>query len=425
MIVPSIDLMKGHAVQLRGGRELVINAGDPRPLAEKFGRIGEVAVIDLDAAMCRGSNATVIKDLLQLAPCRVGGGIRDVKTAIHWLDSGARKVILGTAAKPEIIRELPRERVIVALDALDGEVVVDGWQTKTSVPIEDRIDELREYVAGFLITMVEREGRLVGADMNRMQQLASRADGVRITAAGGVATVDEIAQLDRLGIEAQVGMALYSGRFDLADSVFALLNSDRSDQLIPTVVAGANGRALGLAYSNIDSLRVAINDGVGAYYSRQRGLWIKGALSGNTQRLLAVDVDCDRDTLRFTVEQRGTGFCHQDTATCWGPHSGLAALEARVIDRLADPPTGSYTARLIHDSELLSSKITEEAAEFIDATDPVHIAEEAADLLYFVMVRLQQAGISTSDVEAILDKRALNVTRRPGNAKTFSTGARL
>ena len=96
MIIPSIDLMNGNAVQLVGGKEMALDAGDPRPIAEKFGRVGEIAVIDLDAALSQGSNREVIEDLLKLAPCRVGGGIRDVETALDWLDKGARKVILGT-----------------------------------------------------------------------------------------------------------------------------------------------------------------------------------------------------------------------------------------------------------------------------------------------------------------------------------------
>jgi len=101
VIVPSIDLQSGAAVQLIGGEEKAIDAGDPRPIADRFGRAGEVAVIDLDAAMGAGSNEDTIRDLLDIAPCRVGGGIRDIETAIKWLDLGARKVILGTAATPE------------------------------------------------------------------------------------------------------------------------------------------------------------------------------------------------------------------------------------------------------------------------------------------------------------------------------------
>ena len=128
MIIPSIDLEGGHAVQLIGGEEKALDAGDPRPLAQLYGRVGEIAVIDLDKALGKGENGETIQDLLDITPCRVGGGIRDVETAIAWLDRGATKIILGTAAKPEILKQLPPERVIVALDAKHGEVVVEGWQ---------------------------------------------------------------------------------------------------------------------------------------------------------------------------------------------------------------------------------------------------------------------------------------------------------
>ncbi|HLO40675.1 MAG TPA: HisA/HisF-related TIM barrel protein, partial [Phycisphaerales bacterium] len=106
MIIPSIDLMDGQTVQLIQGKTRELEAGDPRPLAEKFGQVGEIAVIDLDAAMGKGSNEALIKDLLRRARVRVGGGIRDVETAMKWLDAGAEKVILGTRAVPEILEKL-------------------------------------------------------------------------------------------------------------------------------------------------------------------------------------------------------------------------------------------------------------------------------------------------------------------------------
>ena len=114
MIVPSIDIANGEAVQLIGGREQALKAGDPLPLARNFGRVGEVAVIDLDAALSQGSNAEQIRDLLPLVPCRVGGGIREVSTAIGWLDAGAHTVIFGTAATPQVLSDLPKDRVIAA-----------------------------------------------------------------------------------------------------------------------------------------------------------------------------------------------------------------------------------------------------------------------------------------------------------------------
>ena len=420
MIIPSIDLMGGQAVQLIGGKERAIEAGDPRPIAERFRLAGEIAVIDLDAALGQGDNRALIEELVKLAPCRVGGGIRDVETAIRWLDAGAAKVILGTAAKPEILRELPRERVIAALDAVEGEVVTHGWTTRTGASIDDRMAELAPHVGGFLVTFVEREGRMQGTDMTATRRLVDAAGKARLTVAGGFTTAEDIALADRVGADAQVGMALYSGRLNLADAIAAPLKSDRADGLWPTVVCDVPGRALGLVYSNLESLRVAVERRVGAYHSRSRGLWVKGQTSGATQELLKIDLDCDRDALRFTVAQAGAGFCHLDTWTCWGKDGGLPELARLTAARRADAPEGSYTRRLFEEAGLLDAKLVEEAGELAQASNPEDVAHEAADLLYFAMVAMARAGVSLSDVEAVLERRARKVTRRRGDAKPAS-----
>jgi phosphoribosyl-ATP pyrophosphohydrolase len=418
VIVPSIDLMDGQTVQLVGGKTKVLEAGDPRPIAEKFRLAGEIAVIDLDAALSRGSNAALIKGLLPHARCRVGGGIRSVQAAMDWLDAGAVSVILGTMAKPEILRELPRERVIAALDAVDGQVVVEGWTQGTGATITDRMRELREHVSGFLVTFVEREGRLGGTNLDAVAALVEAAGGARVTIAGGVTTPEDVAAIDRLGADAQVGMALYTGRMDLGDAIAAPLVSDRPDGLFPTVVCDEHGTALGLAYSNAESLREAVRLQRGVYQSRKRGLWIKGESSGATQQLLAIDLDCDRDALRFTVRQTPPGFCHKDTWTCWGGDRGITDLSRKLAERLAEAPAGSYTRRLLEDPALLRSKLVEEANELAEATEPDHVAAEVADVMYFALVAMVRAGVPLSQVEAHLDARALKVRRRPGNAKS-------
>ncbi len=417
MIIPSIDLMGGQTVQLVGGKDKALDAGDPRPILENFRRVGEVAVVDLDAALGKGSNADLIQDLVKMGPCRVGGGIRDVNTAMAWLDRGATKVVLGTAAKPEILRELPKERVIAALDARHGEVVVEGWQTGTGRTITDRMTELRDYVGGFLVTFVEREGRLQGIDLARVKELVDAAGGVDLTVAGGVTTPEDVAEIDRMGAHAQVGMALYTGKFDLASALGAMLSSDRPDGLWPTVVVDELGVALGLAYSNEASLRESLVTGKGTYHSRKRGLWRKGETSGADQIVRRVDLDCDRDTLRFVVEQRGPGFCHKETATCWGRHEGLAALEEVIVRRGGGGSTDSYTKRLFDDPGLLRKKLLEEAQELADAKSKGEIVHELADLLYFALVSGRQAGVGLADVARALDERALRVTRRGGDAK--------
>ncbi len=417
MIIPSIDLMDGQAVQLVGGREKAIEAGDPRPIAESFRLAGDVAVIDLDAALSQGSNEALIKDLIRLAPCRVGGGIRSVERAIEWLDAGAERIIMGTAATPELLSQLPKERVMAALDAEHGDVVVEGWRTKTGARITDRMRELREVAGSFLVTFVEREGRMGGSNLDQVKELVEAAGDARLTVAGGVTTPEELAKIDHLGADAQVGMALYSGRMSLADAIAAPLVSDRPDGLWPTVVVDERGCALGLVYSNRESLTKAVELKRGVYHSRSRGLWIKGESSGDTQALLRIDLDCDRDALRFTVRQAGDGFCHLKTRSCWGEDRGLAQLERTLQARLDAAPPGSYTRRLLDDPRLLKAKLIEEAGELAAAETRDEVAWETADVLYFALVAMLRGGASLIDVERELDRRALHVTRRPGNAK--------
>ncbi len=416
MIVPSIDLMGGQTVQLVRGKKLALEAGDPRPLLQRFARVGEVAVIDLDAARGRGDNRALIEELVRAAPCRVGGGIRDLATAYRWLDAGAAKIIIGTAAEPELVGRLPRERVIAALDSRDGEVVTHGWTRGTGRDLLERVGELRELVAGFLVTFVEREGRLEGTDLRRGAAVVAAAGTARVTAAGGVATVKEIADLDAMGADAQVGMALYTGRISLGDAFAAPLLRRSADDLWPSVVADERGTALGLVWSDRASLNAAVDRGLGVYHSRRRGLWVKGETSGATQKLIRVELDCDRDALRFTVLQREPGFCHRETHTCWGEDRGISQLARRLARRVEQAPARSYTGRLLDDPELLRAKLLEEAAELADAHDPAHVAQEAGDLLYFALVAMSRAGVPLSAVDDVLERRALRVTRRSGEA---------
>lgn len=418
MIIPSIDLQGGAAVQLVGGKELEIHAGDPRPFAQRFGLAGEIAVIDLDRAMGKGDNSKTIDELLPLARCRVGGGIRDLPTAIGWLDKGAAKIILGTAARPDILSKLPRERLIAALDAFRGEVVVEGWQRGTGAGILERMHELAPHVGGFLVTFVEREGRMQGTDMARIRELVHAAGRARVTFAGGITTPEEIAEIDRLGADAQVGMAIYSGKLDLADAIAAPMKSDRADGLWPTVVCDEHGRALGLVYSNLASVREAVRTRRGVYWSRSRdALWVKGEQSGALQELIRIDLDCDRDAMRFIVRQSGAGFCHENTWTCWGEDRGLGGLARRLRDRADIAPEGSYTRRVLEDPKLLRAKLIEEARELGAARGTDQVVWEAADVFYFTLVSLARAGVPLADVEAELDRRSLKVVRRRGDAK--------
>src|SRR5437879_11106815 len=352
MIVPSIDLMQGRAVQLRGGRDFVLDGGDPLARLEEFAVAGEVAVVDLDAALGKrgGSNAALIREMVRRAPCRVGGGIRDLDAAREWLDAGAAKIVIGTAASPDFCGALPRERVVAAVDAERGQVVVEGWRTATGASVLERIREVAPLVGGFLFTQVDKEGAMGGFDFQAVAAAVRAAaegegegegeGGARLTAAGGITTATEIAELDRIGADAQVGMALYAGRLGLGEAVAAPLVNPVGD-VWPTVVCDEWGHALGLVWSTRESLARGIAERKGIYWSRSRqALWEKGATSGNTQELVRVDLDCDRDALRFTVRQRGAGFCHLERRSCWPSGFDPDHLARTTTERATRPEQG-------------------------------------------------------------------------------------
>jgi len=419
MIVPSIDIMGGRAVQLRRGREFVLDGGDPIERLEEFAVAGEVAVVDLDAALGQGSNAELIRGLVRRAPCRVGGGIRDFDTARRWLDAGAVQIMIGTAATPEFCGALPRERVIAAVDANHGEVVVEGWRKQTNVPVLESVRALAPVVSGFLFTQVEREGEMRGFDGGAVEAVVRAAEGARVTAAGGITTPAEVAELDRIGADAQVGMALYTGKLSLGDAVAAPLVKPLPGDVWPTVVCDEAGHTLGLVWSTRESVARAVAERRGIYWSRSRQcVWVKGETSGNTQQLMRVDPDCDRDALRFTVRQAGVGFCHLHRRSCWESQFDLADLERTLADRMARPVPESGTARLLADPGLLGEKLREEADELAEATSSEDTVRETADVFYMALVALARGGGTLADVRAELARRHRAVTRRPMAGKS-------
>jgi phosphoribosyl-ATP pyrophosphohydrolase/phosphoribosyl-AMP cyclohydrolase/histidinol dehydrogenase len=199
--------------------------------------------------------------------------------------------------------------------------------------------------------------------------------------------------------------------------LLANATTDRPDGLFTTLVTDERGVALGLVYSSEESISESLRTARGVFQSRKRGLWYKGDSSGDIQELIRIDKDCDGDALRFVVHQKGRGFCHLATPTCFGDYAGLSRLEKTLSSRKRSAPEGSYTARLFNDPKMLSAKILEEAQELVDATDKDNIAAEAADVIYFALTKCIANDVSLEDIERNLDAKNLKVKRRKGDAK--------
>lgn len=227
MLIPSIDLQDGRIVQLVQGEHLALATDDVDGWIARFSGRPAVQLIDLDAAKGGVGNGELVRRICAQLPCRVGGGIRTVERAASTLGLGATHAIVGSALFADgrvdvafarrLAERIGSDRIIAAVDSREGRVVIHGWRTKLEIEPADAIRQLEPFVGGFLYTHVDREGLMRGTDLPAIAALAA-ATSRRITAAGGITTMDEVRYLDSIGVDAVVGMALYTGTMSLDGS---------------------------------------------------------------------------------------------------------------------------------------------------------------------------------------------------------------
>ena len=223
MLIPSIDLKGGAVVQLVQGERLAIRDEDVFRWVRRFERFPKVQVIDLDAAMDTGDNLALVQQIAGTLSCRVGGGIRTITRAQLVLAAGARQIIAGSAlfkgGHPDLAfaqalsDAVGRERVIAAVDSRGGRVVIHGWKTPLPLTAVEAVKALEPFCGEFLYTHVDTEGLMGGTNLDAILAV-QHATSRPVTAAGGITTQAEIDQLHALGIDAVVGMAIYTGALD-------------------------------------------------------------------------------------------------------------------------------------------------------------------------------------------------------------------
>lgn len=226
MIIPCIDLMDGKVVQLVQGRTKALEGKSVDEMLTEFAGFPEIQVIDLDAAIGRGSNSSLVRYLAERATIRAGGGVRTIERAQELIAQGAARLIVGTAAfnstgintdlLADLVNTVGAEKLTVALDSKDGHIVVKGWRETTQWAAIDMIARVEPYCSGYLCTYVDKEGMMDGTDLNWFQSLR-RATNHEIVAAGGITTMADIAALTAMKIHCAVGMAIYTGRLALSD----------------------------------------------------------------------------------------------------------------------------------------------------------------------------------------------------------------
>lgn len=219
MIIPCIDLMDRKVVQLVQGKEKFLELPEPLAVLENFSAYPEIQVIDLDAAMGKAeNNAEIVRELCRRKPCRVGGGIRSTGRAQAVVSDGALKAIVGSSAFTadgvdheflrSLVRAVPREKILIAVDSLGDRVAIHGWKKTLPLTCAQVLPQLEPYCSGFLCTYIDGEGRLQGTNIDWFRGLRVVTQ-LPITAAGGITTEEEIRALDDLGMHAALGMSIY------------------------------------------------------------------------------------------------------------------------------------------------------------------------------------------------------------------------
>lgn len=406
MLIPSIDLMGGKAVQLRQGKEKVLEREDVEELAREFGKYGEIAVIDLDAAMGKGDNEDVIRRICKIAKCRVGGGIRTREKAKRMLALGAKKIIIGTAASEEFLSKLPKDKVLLAIDAKNGKISQKGWTEEIDKTPADFVKEFDHLCAGYLYTIVENEGMMQGTKIDEIKKIREITKH-ELVAAGGISTVEEIVELEKMNVSSQLGMSIYTGAINLKDAFIANLDFEKQNGLIPTIVQDVDTKqVLMLAYSNKESLEKTFDTGLATYFSRSRNeLWTKGLTSGNTQDFVTARFDCDKDSILFYVKQKGNA-CHLDRYSCFEEKEFcINELYELLLDRKKNLPENSFTTKLFKDEFYLKRKIMEEAFESVNFEQGDGLEWEASDLTYFMLTFMAMHGVTPKDIISNLASR--------------------
>lgn len=459
-VVPCLDVAGGRVV--KGLRfENLRDAGDPVEAARRYEREGADEIALLDVAASQEARGTLVSLVARVAeglsiPFTVGGGVRSVEDAGRLLAAGADRVTVNTAAvaDPDLISRLAErygaQCVVVAIDAkrepgtARALVMTHGGRRSTGHELEAWAAEAARRGAGeILLTSVDADGTQSGFDVDLLRRTRAVTD-VPIIASGGAGAPEHfVAAVRDGGADALLAASVFHDRRLSVGAVKRALAAAGvdvrptedpfrdvtfgPDGLAPVVVRDAtSGQVLTLAWANREALERTRETGASWFFSRsRRALWQKGETSGNTQRVVSVHLDCDRDALVYDVVPAGPA-CHRGTRTCFvevdrfgadPPRLDLGPLLALVRDRQANPVEGSYTNSLLDGGPARAAqKVGEEAVETALAAvtaDEAALAEESADLLYHLAVLLVSRGVDGAAVERALARRRGAPRREP------------
>ncbi len=398
MFFPLIEVMDGQLVSFDPEAGATLESTAPLERAAELYRYGTIVVIDRDAAATTGDNRALITELCRRFDVIVGGGIRTINDADHYLRAGANKVILGVGADPDLKTRFPRQRILLALDQRPAPMGLEEWRIPSEFNPSEQTTDLRKSCSGILYG-------LDGTEPGNLVSLQSQVE-LPVFALGVVQSAQDILDLDRSEVDCLLDGSMRK-TIDPAEAFGSLLDFDAGSGLLPTIIQDRAGQVLGLFYSNRKAVAQSLRTGQATFWSFARGdVTVKESTQGQVLPLITSALDSRRRSLLYTVQSTGP-VCHRGTYSCFGDRRfSLETLEEVLVSRQKKAGAGSYTRQILTSSQGVAEELVRQARELAEADSPAKVIWETADLLYFVLVNLTRHGIGLSAVMKELRGRA-------------------
>ena len=337
----------------------------------------------------------LLKKVCSVAECYLIMNSPNFETIKSVLQMGVKKVIIPEKEVKNIGQKISKKIIIARITLQKMSLLNNNLQNLTE-ELEEIINRVNPYCSELLIDY-DDEINTDKSILLGILNIISSFNQNSITFLDPNSTITK--ELEMKGINPLISAQNILEEKEMITIFKSVLDFQKQEGLIPTIVQDEHNQILMLAFSSQDSLTQALVQKRGIYYSRSRkSIWVKGETSGNYQTLYQARYDCDRDALLFIVRQSGDA-CHLPRYSCFGNKEfRLSDLYDIIQDRILNPVANSYTSKISKDEQLVIEKIREESNEVINYTDDKNLAWEIADLVYFILVLMAKKGIKLQDI---------------------------
>lgn len=344
------------------------------------------------------SNCTsnsLIKEICNIAECHLMMSSPKFETIKSVLQMGVKKVIIPEKDIKFISQKFSKN-VIIARITLQKELLLNNELIDLKEHLKVIFDRVDPYCSEFLIDY-DKDLDIDESTVLTVLDFLSDTGKLPLIFLDSDNKFTKI--LEKRGVDPLISSQDIYEEKELIRIFMSLIDFQKQEGLVPTIVQDEHNQILMLAFSSQDSLTQALIQKKGIYYSRSRkSIWIKGETSGNHQTLNQVKYDCDQDALLFIVRQEGVA-CHLQRYSCFGNKEfKLSDLYDILQDRIINPASNSYTSKISKNESLIIEKIKEESNEVINYTNDENLVWEIADLLYFIMVLMAKKDIKLQDI---------------------------